>query len=59
MRSICTGVLLALMSGLAAAQSWPAKQLRLVVPLAPGSTADSVSRVIGTELEEPGASRWW
>jgi tripartite-type tricarboxylate transporter receptor subunit TctC len=37
-------------SGVAAAQTWPAKPLRLVVPLAPGSTADIVSRVVGTEL---------
>src|SRR3954469_20959244 len=32
------------------AQSWPAKPVRLLVPLAPGSTADIVSRVVGTEL---------
>jgi tripartite-type tricarboxylate transporter receptor subunit TctC len=50
MKAIWTGVMLGLVSTVAAAQSWPAKPLRLVVPLAPGSTADIVSRVVGTEL---------
>lgn len=34
----------------AAAQSWPNKPIRLLVPLAAGGTADIVSRVVGTEL---------
>jgi tripartite-type tricarboxylate transporter receptor subunit TctC len=34
----------------ALAQTWPAKPIRLLVPLAAGSTADIVSRVVGTEL---------
>ena len=50
MKAICTGFILAFISGAAAAQAWPAKPLRLVVPLAPGSTADIVSRTVGTEL---------
>jgi tripartite-type tricarboxylate transporter receptor subunit TctC len=50
MRSILTAVLFILGCGLANAQSWPARSLRLVVPLAAGSTADIVSRVVGTEL---------
>jgi tripartite-type tricarboxylate transporter receptor subunit TctC len=49
MRTLCTAVLL-LFSAAAAAQSWPAKSLRMVVPLAPGSTADIVSRTVATEL---------
>jgi tripartite-type tricarboxylate transporter receptor subunit TctC len=49
MKAIWTAALL-FFSGVAAAQTWPAKPLRLVVPLAPGSTADIVSRVVGTEL---------
>jgi tripartite-type tricarboxylate transporter receptor subunit TctC len=32
------------------AQAWPAKPVKLLVPLAAGSTADIVSRVVGTEL---------
>jgi len=50
MRAFWTGLALALASAAAAAQPWPAKSLRLVVPLAPGSTADIVSRVVGGEL---------
>jgi tripartite-type tricarboxylate transporter receptor subunit TctC len=50
MKAIYAGVVLALVSTAAAAQAWPSKPLRLVVPLAPGSTADIVSRVVGTEL---------
>jgi tripartite-type tricarboxylate transporter receptor subunit TctC len=38
------------MSTAAAAQGWPAKPLRMVVPLAPGSTADIVSRTVAIEL---------
>jgi tripartite-type tricarboxylate transporter receptor subunit TctC len=50
MRAVWTGALLALLSTAAAGQSWPAKPLRMVVPLAPGSTADIVSRVVAAEL---------
>jgi tripartite-type tricarboxylate transporter receptor subunit TctC len=52
MKAIWVGVVLALVSSVACAQSWPAKPLRLVVPLAPGSTADIVSRVVATELSK-------
>jgi len=34
----------------ALAQSWPGKPIKLLVPLAAGSTADIVSRVVGAEL---------
>lgn len=41
----------ALTSGPARAQAaWPSKPIRLLVPLAAGSTADIVSRAVGTEL---------
>ncbi|HYD55526.1 MAG TPA: tripartite tricarboxylate transporter substrate binding protein [Burkholderiales bacterium] len=50
MQALWTGLVLSLASTLAVAQSWPAKPLRMVVPLAPGSTADIVSRVVATEL---------
>ena len=39
-----------LASTLAAAQTWPTKPVRLLVPLAAGSTADIASRLIGAEL---------
>ena len=37
-------------AGPVAAQTWPARPITLVVPLAAGSTADIVSRLIGNEL---------
>jgi len=40
----------ALTAGSAVAQSWPARPIRLLVPLAAGSTADIISRAVGTEL---------
>jgi tripartite-type tricarboxylate transporter receptor subunit TctC len=52
MKAIWLGAVLVFVSFLAGAQPWPAKPLRLVVPLAPGSTADIVSRVVGTELSK-------
>jgi tripartite-type tricarboxylate transporter receptor subunit TctC len=50
MKPIWAGIALAFFGTAAVAQSWPAKPLRLVVPLAPGSTADIVSRTVGGEL---------
>ena len=40
----------ALTAGSAVAQSWPTRPIRLLVPLAAGSTADIISRAVGTEL---------
>ena len=34
----------------ALAQAWPSKPVKLLVPLAAGSTADIISRTVGTEL---------
>lgn len=44
------GVASLLSSTAALAQSWPARPIRLIVPLAAASTADIVSRSIGEEL---------
>jgi tripartite-type tricarboxylate transporter receptor subunit TctC len=44
------GVVAVLTAPCALAQNWPAKPIKLLVPLAAGSTADIVSRVVGTEL---------
>jgi tripartite-type tricarboxylate transporter receptor subunit TctC len=44
------GLAIALTATSALAQSWPAKAIKLIVPLAAGSTADIVSRAVGTEL---------
>ena len=44
------GLVAALTAQCALAQGWPGKPVKLLVPLAAGSTADIVSRTVGTEL---------
>jgi tripartite-type tricarboxylate transporter receptor subunit TctC len=48
-RALLAATLVAV-SGAAQAQAWPAKSIRLIVPLAPGATADIVARIFAEEL---------
>jgi tripartite-type tricarboxylate transporter receptor subunit TctC len=50
LRRLVPAFCLAVTATCASAQSWPAKPIKLLVPLAAGSTADILSRTIGTEL---------
>jgi tripartite-type tricarboxylate transporter receptor subunit TctC len=45
-------VLLVLLSGLAVAQPYPTKPLRLIIPFPPGGSNDVVGRAIGQQLAE-------
>ncbi|HYY62779.1 MAG TPA: tripartite tricarboxylate transporter substrate-binding protein, partial [Burkholderiales bacterium] len=46
------GLMLALHIGLALAQAWPVKPLKLVTPFPPGGSADVIARLIGQSLSE-------
>src|SRR5476649_2132182 len=50
LRRSILAVFLALVSNSAIAQSWPTKPIRMIVPLAPGATADIVARIYADEL---------
>jgi tripartite-type tricarboxylate transporter receptor subunit TctC len=55
-RSIASHLLTALIfscaAGLSVAQPFPAKAVRIVVPYAPGGSADSVARIIGDKMSQ-------
>src|SRR3954470_830170 len=51
-RSACAAALLALSVPAATAQSYPARQITLVVPFAPGGPADFLGRLIGQKMGE-------
>jgi tripartite-type tricarboxylate transporter receptor subunit TctC len=48
----CLAVLLFLFSGIAAAQSWPARPVKVIVPFAPGGSADTLGRIVAQKLGE-------
>ena len=50
MRRLILAAALILCSTAAMAQAWPAKPIRMIVPLAPGATADIVARIYADEL---------
>lgn len=50
--SIAAATLLALSSATVAAQSYPARPIRLIVPFPPGGSTDLVARVVGQKMGE-------
>lgn len=48
--SALAGALLALIPALATAQAYPSKVIRMIVPLAPGGTGDTLARTVGEEM---------
>ena len=51
-RNFCCAVLLALALPYAAAQDYPSKPVKLVVPFPPGGSVDLVARLIGKSLQD-------
>jgi tripartite-type tricarboxylate transporter receptor subunit TctC len=51
-RTILTALALGFAASLAAAQSWPAKPITLVVPFPPGGSSDALARAITTPLSQ-------
>jgi tripartite-type tricarboxylate transporter receptor subunit TctC len=51
-RLACAATLLALSVSSATAQNYPARQITLVVPFAPGGPADFLGRLIGQKMGE-------
>ncbi len=50
MKRFLLAIALIACSAVAMAQAWPAKPIRMIVPLAPGATADIVARLFADEL---------
>jgi tripartite-type tricarboxylate transporter receptor subunit TctC len=50
MLAIAIGTTLALSTGTALAQSWPAKPVRFIVPTGPGLATDIVARIVGGHM---------
>jgi tripartite-type tricarboxylate transporter receptor subunit TctC len=50
MKRFFLAVVFIVLSGAATAQTWPTKPIRMIVPLAPGATADIIARIYADEL---------
>ena len=53
MKRVALATLLALASGLAQAQAWPSKPIRIIVPFTPGGFNDTLARTLAQELPKP------
>lgn len=51
-KALVAATVLAAASTLAAAQAWPAKPIKFVVPYPPGGTSDILARAVGQKLQE-------
>src|SRR5262245_38632694 len=52
MRRFLAGLLFALAAHAGWAQQWPAKPVKIIVPFAPGGTADTLGRIVAQKLGE-------
>ena len=52
MRSFALALCALLVAPVAAAQEWPTKTVRIIVPFGPGSTPDMVGRLIGDHMQQ-------
>lgn len=50
MKRVVIGLMIALAAGMAAAQEWPSRPVRIIVPFPPGQAADIIARVIAEKL---------
>jgi len=51
-KALIGGAALAAASTLAAAQAWPSKPIKFIVPYPPGGTSDILARAVGQKLQE-------
>jgi tripartite-type tricarboxylate transporter receptor subunit TctC len=52
-------ITLLLAGGLAAAQEYPTKSMRLLIPAAPGGGVDSMARILAAGYRRRSANRWF
>ncbi len=49
---LCAAAVACALPALAAAQAWPSKPIRIIVPYSPGGTTDLVARLVGAKLQD-------